>query len=182
MWIVQSSGYSTAKSMQACLETLYNCLPSTSNFPGKMSITQASCPTQCPRILKQELMYTNCRGFICPQCKIMWSVMPCFQSWPGLYDLLCLSLSLLHFPSPSLSTHPQKLLAHGNIVVLKSVASGKSLRVFDDARIDGTGGTGLLGECILNFFQLLCANDCSHESPCGTCSHSSILQLNLLCM
>ena len=34
-------------------------------------------------------------------------------------------------------------------MVLESVASGKSLRVHDDARIDGTGGTGALGELFL---------------------------------
>lgn len=48
------------------------------------------------------------------------------------------------------SSHYEKLLAHGNIVVLESVASGKSLRVFDDARIDGTGGTGLLAQFIVH--------------------------------
>ena len=40
----------------------------------------------------------------------------------------------------------QKLLAHGNIVVLESVASGKTLRVFDDGKLEGLGGNGALGE------------------------------------
>ena len=57
-----------------------------------------------------------------------------------------MTLPVIHLPCNPLS---QKLLAHGNIVVLESVASGKSLRVHDDARIDGTGGTGALGELFL---------------------------------
>ena len=44
------------------------------------------------------------------------------------------------------------LLAHGNVVVLESVASGKTLRVYDDGKIDGTGGSGALGK---RFFFLL---------------------------
>ena len=32
------------------------------------------------------------------------------------------------------------------MVVLESVASGKSLRVYDDGRIDGIGESGALGE------------------------------------
>lgn len=40
----------------------------------------------------------------------------------------------------------QKLLAHGNVVVLESVASGKTLRVFDDGKLEGLGGNGALGE------------------------------------
>ena len=50
------------------------------------------------------------------------------------------------FIEHSLQTIPQKLLAHGNIVVLESVSSCKSLRVYDDGRIDGTGGEGALGK------------------------------------
>ena len=42
------------------------------------------------------------------------------------------------------------LLAHGNVVVLESVASGKSLRVYDDGRIDGTGGSGALGKGVFS--------------------------------
>ena len=38
------------------------------------------------------------------------------------------------------------MLAHGNVVVLESVSSNKSLRVYDDGRIDGTGGSGALGK------------------------------------
>ena len=45
-------------------------------------------------------------------------------------------------------------------MVLESVASGKSLRVHDDARIDGTGGTGALGEL---FFT---------EGGCSSCVNS----------
>lgn len=45
------------------------------------------------------------------------------------------------------STVPsQKLLAHGNVVVLESVASCKTLRVFDDGKLEGLGGNGALGE------------------------------------
>ena len=32
------------------------------------------------------------------------------------------------------------------MVVLESAASGRSLRVHDDGRIDGSGGSGALGE------------------------------------
>ena len=40
----------------------------------------------------------------------------------------------------------QTLLAHGNVIVLESVASGKTVRVMDDGRVEGSGGMGALGE------------------------------------
>ena len=59
-------------------------------------------------------------------------------------------MSYIIFPLSITNSYPlvlaQKLLAHGNVVVLESAASGRSLRVHDDGRIDGSGGSGPLGE------------------------------------
>lgn len=74
---------------------------------------------------------------------------------PSLLPLPSLS-DPLPLPSlPSSLTHLQKILGHGHIVILESVASGKTLRVFDDGRIDGTGGTGALGKDHLTQLDLL---------------------------
>ena len=45
------------------------------------------------------------------------------------------------------------------MIVLQSVASGRSLRAHDDGNIDGTGGTGLLGEICVCDSPILYVHD-----------------------
>lgn len=41
-------------------------------------------------------------------------------------------------------------LSHGNVVLLESVASGRTLRIHDDGKIDGLGGSGPLAQFVVH--------------------------------